>query len=188
MPSFLSSLSSLLASLSSRFADRFSSKFRTLVVVLLVALPADQLSKLVVEATLAPWDRIEIVRGFLYVTHTRNPGAVFGLFATVPEDARFIAFIFVFLLALGLIGAIYRRLAPGDRVQTLGLSSIIAGATGNFLDRAVRGEVVDFIHVRAWGGYAWPDFNLADVCIVIGVAVLVIDLLSREATERALSD
>ena len=45
---------------------------------------------------------------------------------------------------------------------------------------------MDFLHVRLWSGYAWPDFNVADVCIVAGVAVLVIDLLSREATERAL--
>jgi lipoprotein signal peptidase len=35
-----------------------------------------------------------------------------------------------------------------------------------------RGEVVDFLHFRLWGGYQWPDFNLADSFIVVGVAFL----------------
>ncbi len=53
------------------------------------------------------------------------------------------------------------------------------------IDRIWRGEVVDFLYVRLWTGYAWPDFNLADVCIILGVAALMTDLLSREAMSRA---
>ena len=55
------------------------------------------------------------------------------------------------------------------------------------------GEVVDFLHFRLWGGYEWPDFNLADSFIVVGVLLLVIELLateseSREETETARSE
>jgi signal peptidase II len=169
-----------------RLLRALSPKQRALLSVGGVALALDQLSKLAVELSVAPWDRITLVPGFVYITHTRNPGAAFGLFATAPRDLRLIAFVAISLAALIVIATLYRRLAPGDRVQSLGLSLILAGAIGNFVDRSWRGEVVDFLHVRLWGGYAWPDFNVADVCVCVGVAVLVIDLLSREATERAL--
>jgi lipoprotein signal peptidase len=45
--------------------------------------------------------------------------------------------------------------------------------------------VVDFLHFILWGGYQWPDFNLADSWIVIGVALLVLELLASEGEERA---
>ncbi len=160
-------------------------KLRILLWVVAVAIPADQLCKLLVETTLEPGDRLAIVDGFLYIAHARNPGVAFGLFGSAQSEVRFAAFVTVSLAAIAVIAAFYRRLAPGDRVQSLGLSLVLAGASGNFIDRLWRGEVIDFLHVRLWGGYAWPDFNVADLCIVLGVASLMIDLLSREGISRA---
>jgi signal peptidase II len=150
-----------------------------------VALPLDQISKLLVESRLIHGERIPIIDGFFYITHARNPGAAFGLFASAASDSRLVAFGIASLIAIGTIAAFYHRLAPGDRIQSFGLSLVLAGASGNFIDRAWRNEVVDFLHVRLWGGYAWPDFNVADVCIIMGVAALMTDLLSREAMSRA---
>ena len=163
-------------------------KLRVLLWVVAVAIPADQLCKFWVESTLDPGDRLAIVDGFLYIAHARNPGAAFGLFGSAQSEVRFAAFVTVSVAAIAVIAAFYRRLAPGDRVQSLGLSLVLAGASGNFIDRLWRGEVIDFLHVRLWGGYAWPDFNLADFCIVLGVASLMIDLLSREGISRSLND
>ena len=72
---------------------------------------------------------------------------------------------------------------PGS--PALALALILGGAVGNFSDRILRGEVVDFMHIRWWGGYAWPDFNFADMFIVVGVAALIMDLLASEAASRA---
>ena len=160
-------------------------KLRILVSVVILALPLDQISKILVESRLAHGERLSIVDGFFYITHARNPGAAFGLFGGLPSDSRLFAFALVSLIAILAIAAFYHRLAPGDRIQSLGLSLVLAGAAGNFIDRIWRGEVIDFLHVRLWGGYAWPDFNVADVCIVMGVAALMTDLLSREAMSRA---
>lgn len=160
-------------------------KLRILLVVLGTALPADQLCKLIVESQLAYGERIPILAGFVYVTHARNPGAAFGMFSSMASDGRLIGFGIVSLIAILVIGAFFQRLAPGDRIQSLGLSLVLAGAAGNFIDRIWRGEVVDFLYVRLWTGYAWPDFNVADICIILGVAALITDLLSREATSRA---
>ena len=160
-------------------------KLRILLTVVLVALPLDQLSKILVESRLAHGERVPLVEGFLYITHARNPGAAFGLFSWMASDGKLMGFAVVSLVAILVIAAFYHRLAPGDRIQSLGLSLVLAGASGNFIDRIWRGEVVDLLHVRLWSGYAWPDFNVADLCIIMGVAALMTDLLSREAMSRA---
>ena len=54
---------------------------------------------------------------------------------------------------------------------------MLGGAFGNVIDRLRLGYVVDFVHVY-WRDYQWPDFNTADSAITIGVALLVIDILS----------
>ena len=61
-----------------RAPREISPKLRALLSVGALALALDQLSKLAVELALAPWDRIALIPGFFYITHTRNPGAAFG--------------------------------------------------------------------------------------------------------------
>lgn len=162
-----------------------TAKLRILLSVLLIALPLDQVSKFLAEARIPRAERIPIVEGLVYVTHTRNSGAAFGWFVSMSPTGKLIALALIALVAGAAIAAFYRRLAPGDRVQALGLSLVLAGAAGNFSDRIWRGDVVDLIYVQLWAGYAWPDFNVADLCIIMGVLALITDLLSREAMARA---
>jgi signal peptidase II len=160
-------------------------KLRVALCALVVSLPLDQLSKILVDRNLGYADRVPIIEGFFYLTHVRNPGAAFGLFADSEGPARLVFFIAVSLVAIAIILSFFRQLAPGDRMSALALGMILGGATGNLVDRVTRGEVVDFLHFRLWGGYSWPDFNLADSFIVVGVALLMLDLLASEGEERA---
>jgi signal peptidase II len=146
---------------------------------------ADMATKLWVDASLTFADRLTVIDGFFYITHVRNPGAAFGLFNTAPAALRLTAFIGITLVAIAMIFSFYRRLAPGERLSALSLGLILGGAGGNLVDRIFRGEVVDFLHFRLWGGYQWPDFNLADSFIVVGVALLVIELLASEGETGA---
>ena len=150
-----------------------------------VAFALDRATKTWVDASLTYADRISVIEGFFYLTHVRNPGAAFGLFATQPEPLRLGFFISVTLVAIGLMISFFRSLAPGDRLSALALGTILGGTLGNLCDRVFRGEVVDFLHFRLWSGYSWPDFNLADTFIVVGVALLVLELLASEGEERA---
>ncbi|NIR23897.1 MAG: signal peptidase II, partial [Gammaproteobacteria bacterium] len=77
------------------------------------------------------------------LTHVRNPGAAFGLFATAPRDVRLIFFIGISVVAIGIIISFFYRLAPGDRLSALALGFILGGALGNLVDRVRYGEVVD---------------------------------------------
>ncbi len=160
-------------------------KLRIGLVAFLISLPLDQITKNLVVANMSYTDRREVIEGFFYLTHVRNTGAAFGLFADAPEPFRIIMFVTISLVAVGIIISFFLRLAPGDRLSALALGLILGGALGNLIDRFRFGEVVDFLHFRLWGGYSWPDFNLADTFIVVGVALLVLELLAHEGESRA---
>jgi signal peptidase II len=161
-----------------------SPKFRPFLGAFSIALALDQLTKWWIARTLGYADEIPIVEGFFHLTHVRNPGAAFGVLASAAEPVRVFFFIGVALVAIGLIVSFFHKLAPGDRFSALSLGLILAGAVGNLLDRVRFGEVVDFLHFRLWGGYSWPDFNLADSFIVVGVLLLVVELLATESEAR----
>ena len=163
-----------------------TTKFKVFTATALVGLISDWLTKAWILQNLSFADRIEVIAGFFYITHVRNPGAAFSLFADAPENVRMFFFVGVAIFAIGIIFSFYRQLAPGDRLPAFALGSILGGATGNLYDRVFRGgEVVDFIHVRLWSGYAWPDFNLADSFIVVGVGLLILELLVSEGEDRS---
>lgn len=163
-----------------------SAKSKVFVITGAVGLLLDWLSKTWVLNNLSFADRIAVVDGFFYITHVRNPGAAFSLFADAPENVRMFFFVGVSLLAIGIIFSFYRQLAPGDRLPAFALGSILGGAAGNLIDRVFRGgEVVDFLHFRLWSGYSWPDFNLADTLIVVGVGLLILELLVTEGEDRS---
>jgi signal peptidase II len=159
-------------------------KLKLFLGALALSIPLDQLTKEWILRSLSYSDEIPVVPGFFHITHVRNPGAAFGMLATSPEPVRLFFFVGVTLVAIGLIFSFYRKLAPGDRFSALSLGLILGGAVGNLLDRLRHGEVVDFLHFRLWGGYTWPDFNLADSFIVVGVILLVIELLATEGESR----
>lgn len=160
-------------------------KLRIFSVALVVSLLIDQATKIWIVQSLAYGDRITVIENFFYITHVRNPGAAFGLLASSPETLRLTFFISVTLVAIALIISFYRRLAPGDRLSALALGLILGGAVGNLIDRLVYKEVIDFLHFRLWSGYSWPDFNFADSFIVVGVALLILELLAAEGEQRA---
>ena len=160
-------------------------KLRIALLAFTASLSLDVLTKYMVARHLVFSDKIEVVEGFFYLTHVRNPGAAFGLFATWQEEWRLGFFVGISLLALGIVVSFFRKLAPGDRLSSLALGFIAGGALGNLLDRIFRHEVVDFLHFKLWQGYSWPDFNLADSFIVVGVGLLVLELLATEGESRA---
>lgn len=163
-------------------------KSKTLLITFVSALTLDQLTKAWVSARIPPGsmtDSVPVIDGFFYITHARNPGAAFGLLVDWPHAWRMIVFVGVASLAIALIASFFRGLAPGERLNAMALGLILAGSIGNLIDRAFRGEVVDFLHFRLWRDMSWPDFNVADACIILGVTALIIELLASEGAARA---
>ena len=137
---------------------------------------ADRATKAAIEAYTDESLRHAIVPGFITLVHSRNPGIAFGLLADAQSTwltALLIAgsagviTLLAWLLAAGRAGGCRTR---------IGLALILGGATGNLIDRLLRGGVTDFFEVRI-GSYHWPAFNVADSAITIGAALVVFDLL-----------
>ena len=77
-------------------------------------------------------------------------------------------------VVLLLVLAHWRRLAEGPVLLRIALALIAGGAVGNLIDRVRLGYVTDFVHVY-WRDHQWPDFNLADSAISIGIVLLLLD-------------
>ncbi len=155
-------------------------KLRILGITLAVIVPLDQLTKYWVVKSVSPWEPISVLDGLFRITHARNPGAVFGLAQGLPVWV----FVALTLVALWMIGSFYRSVEADDRKQAAALGLILSGALGNLIDRLVRGEVIDFLQfdLRL---FVFPDFNVADSAIVIGVGLLLLHVLTQQTGEKA---
>jgi len=156
-----------------------------LFIVALVALAADQISKLLVQANIPLGVTVPIapfLTPYLTFTHVQNTGAAFSLF----QNANWF-FIIVATIVAGLIVYYTPRLPPGDWLSRAALGLQLGGAVGNLIDRLRHGYVTDFIHLQVPEiGFDWPVSNIADICIVSGVILLIAwSALQERAHTRA---
>ena len=142
-----------------------------LIVVLL-----DRWTKRLVAAHISMYTHIQIIPGFFRLTHTENTGAAFSLFADSPSHWKTILLIGFSAVAMVVVSVLLWKQARPLSLMGIALSLILGGAVGNLWDRVASGRVVDFLlfYVKQ---YQWPVFNLADSSIVVGAALLVIDML-----------
>jgi signal peptidase II len=102
----------------------------------------------------------------------QNPYGAFGLFGSSPFMLIVLA-----LIVLGVFAYAFRDAVKHSNVVRVAFGMIVGGAIGNIVDRLQHRWVVDFIDFRT----IWPNvFNVADACITVGVALLVLASLRRE--------
>ena len=157
---------------------------RSLPYLLLIAAVVvfDQLTKALVVRQIGLHDYVPLVDGLVSLSHVRNHGAAFGLLSDWNLPYQSLLLSTLSLAALTAIATYFVRLPVAARLPRTALALVLGGAVGNVIDRLRLGYVVDFVHVY-WREYQWPDFNAADSAITIGVALLVIDILSSPETE-----
>jgi len=112
--------------------------------------------------------------GPITIHHVRNSGAAFGLF---PQFHTFFLAVAVLVSAYILLAG--HRFGTGWLTQVT-LGAILGGAAANAVDRFVQGYVVDYVDL-----HRWPVFNLADACIVVGIAVAVLTFQTRPHSTEA---
>ena len=150
-------------------------KFTVPALSALLLTAADQASKAWAVRNLPLFEPRDLLPGFLGLVHVRNTGVAFSLLSNL--DPRWVhpLLLLATLLAMAAVVAYIWHL-PGKGVSTFGLGLILGGAIGNLIDRARLGYVVDFIDLH-WRTHHWPTFNVADIGITVGVALLVADML-----------
>ena len=118
---------------------------------------------------------------FFDVVAARNPGISYSLLSAHSPAARWALVAFA-ALATALIGVWLSR--TSTRLVALALGLIMGGALGNAVDRFAYGWVADFYSFHV-GSFHWYVFNLADVAIVAGVALLLYDSISPAGRSAA---
>jgi signal peptidase II len=140
-----------------------------LIGVAAAVVAADQLTKAIAAAYLPSSDSVALVGDWVRFTLTYNTGSAFGL---VSSPTLLVAAGSAVSLAV-LAYAIWGRLEASPR-RRLPLGLVLGGSLGNLVDRTRSGAVVDFVDLRVW-----PVFNLADIAITVGVALLMLDIARR---------
>jgi signal peptidase II len=128
---------------------------------------ADQATKWMIVKKMDLGESIPVIDQVLYITSHRNRGAAFGIL----QDQRY----FFIIITIVVVGAViyYLQKHATDKLLKTALALVLGGALGNFIDRLLRGEVVDFVDVYI-GSYDFPIFNVADSALVIGVGLIFI--------------
>ncbi len=156
------------------------------VVLSLAVLVGDRLTKTLVERlTVSGWRR-SVIPGFFDLVHTQNPGIAFGLLADTRLPWVRSALIVVSVVAAAAMAWLLLAGRAGGQRSRAGIALILGGAAGNLFDRLLDGGVVDFL-LFYFRGFEWPAFNVADSAIVIGAALVLLELLlaRHPETERA---
>lgn len=139
------------------------------LTISLIIVIIDQISKYLVRSTMELHETIPVIQDFFHLTYVSNDGMAFGI--NFPGGI-FIFTIASFILTLFLIGYLwYER--KSNIILRISLAFIIAGAIGNFIDRAMYKEVVDMFDF-IFLGYHWYIFNVADSAVTVGMIIYLI--------------
>lgn len=135
----------------------------------------DQLTKWMIVKWVPLYEQIPI-NSFINITHQRNTGAAFSIFADASGWQRWFFIGLAAIVSVYVVIWLWRIRADGQAVLSAGLALVLGGAIGNVIDRIMLGNVVDFIQVLI-AGWPFPSFNVADSAISIGAAFLIFDAL-----------
>lgn len=157
-----------------------------LLAVLVLVL--DQITKWVIVHTMELYETRSVIGEFLQITSHRNRGAAFSIL----QDQRWFFVTTTIFIVAGIIWYLMKiRKDSTKKLLCVALSLLLGGAVGNFVDRALFGEVVDFIQFHfqfsIFGldiDYIYPIFNVADSGIVIGVILIFVDSVLTWRKER----
>ena len=159
-----------------------STRFITWMVVALVIVIADQVTKWAIIEWVALYEKVP-VNSFINLTHQRNTGAAFSFLANAGGWQRWFFVVLASGVSLAIVVWLWRIRNQGHVVLAAGLAFVLGGAVGNLIDRIALGYVTDFIQVW-FGSWAFPSFNVADAGISVGAAFLIIDALFFSGREQ----
>lgn len=154
------------------------------VVLMLVGVGLDQLTKYLVVSNMTLHESIDIIPGVFRFTYIQNDGAAFGSL----DNARWVFMILSTVAIIGILVYMFWK-KPQDKLMLAALTLIVSGGIGNMIDRVALGYVIDFIDFCAFPKIWMWVFNVADsfVCIGAGLLILwlVLDMIRDYNVEKA---
>jgi len=148
-------------------------------LIALVMFLIDQGTKFLIAKNLELYEQIPVIGNFFLITSSRNRGAAFGIL----QDQLWFFIVVTIAVVAGIVWYLRKMTKEGRKLLPTALALVLGGALGNFIDRLLMGEVVDFLQFN-FGNYTFPIFNIADSCIVIGVGLIILDTILDGRREK----
>ncbi|MER2140183.1 MAG: signal peptidase II [Priestia megaterium] len=137
-------------------------------LIALAVILIDQVTKWMIVKEMYYGQSITVIENFLYITSHRNRGTAWGIL----QGQMWFFYLITVVVVVGLIIYI-QKLKKQDKWFGIALALMLGVAIGNFIDRVVRKEVVDFVNTYIFT-YDFPIFNVADSALVVGVIIMFI--------------
>ena len=156
----------------------------TLLLLAALVILADRLSKNWVTAHILPGRAIPLIPRVFRLTHVLNTGAAFSLGDSLSPTLMRNGLIAFSVVAVLIVAVMLWRVGRELSITSVALALILGGALGNLYDRLLLRHVVDFLEVTIVH-YHWPDFNVADSCIVTGACLLMLEIFLPQPAGEA---
>ncbi|AYG09899.1 lipoprotein signal peptidase [Pseudomonas fluorescens] len=166
-----------------------SSRFGRLgwLVLSLLVLVIDQVSKAHFEGTLEMFQQIVVIPDYFSWTLAYNTGAAFSFLADGGGWQRWL-FALIAVVVSAVLVVWLKRLGRNDTWLAIALALVLGGALGNLYDRIALGHVIDFILVHWQNRHYFPAFNFADSAICVGAIMLALDMFKGNKPGEAVND
>ena len=151
---------------------------KKIVIFSLIIFIIDQIFKIIIGFGIDLNTSFVVIKNFFNISNVHNYGAAFSILY-----GNRIFLVFISLFALFFIYYFLIKNKELSKLDTAIYSLLIGGILGNLFDRIVFGYVVDFFDFRIFG-YDFPVFNIADICIVCSVFLLIFDCIRGYINEN----
>lgn len=143
------------------------------VILTIIFLFIDVISKLLIDKYLVLNISYKIINNFFYITKAYNEGASWS----IMWGMRLLLIVITIVILIGII--FYQKKFKINKRNILAFSLLYAGIIGNLIDRIFYGHVIDFLDFKIFN-YDYPVFNVADICIVLGICLIIIAIIKKE--------
>ena len=153
-----------------------------LLLISALVILLDRLTKNWIIRHIPSGHEIPVIPRVFRLTHVINTGAAFSLFENLKPETVRLCLISVSVVAALIVFVLLWRVGRTLTLTSIALALILGGALGNLYDRIRYRHVVDFLAVKIVH-YNYPDFNVADSCIVIGACLLLLEIFRPQPSD-----
>ncbi len=143
-----------------------------------IVLLIDQLVKLIIKNALSLNQEVIVIKNFFSIHYLQNEGAAFSIFQN-----KTLFLILTALICLVILIIYIQKENSLNKISTISLGLLLAGISGNLIDRLIYKKVIDFLSFTIFN-YDFAVFNIADIAITIGALLLLINCIKEELTSK----